>query len=121
VYTLTERGRAALEGWFREPVEPIPPRHELLLKLFLGAHAPAGALHEQMGTYRERRARDLATLESVSRRLSVEARSDPEFPYWAMTVSAGIHAARAAVAWCDEVLESLEEGRAAKVNAETAS
>lgn len=108
-YQLTERGWVELEGWFHEPIEPIPPRNELLLKLFLGASAPEGALREQVRAYRNKRAGDLELLESIASRL-VDAGSAPERPWWAMTVSAGIHAAGAAVAWCDEVLAALEEG-----------
>src|ERR1700722_14027305 len=38
VYSLTEDGRARLRDWLKLPVVAEVPRHELLLKLFFGAH-----------------------------------------------------------------------------------
>lgn len=106
-YALTVAGRRELERWFTEPVAPVPPRNELLLRVFLGAMAPAGAVAAQVAAYRERRLSEMKRLESVAAELERAARADPEFVWWRMTLSAGIHAARSAVAWCDEVLPDL--------------
>ncbi len=106
-YALTAAGRRALERWFTEPVAPVPPRNELLLRVFLGAMAPAGAVAEQVAAYRGRRLSELARLETIAADLEREARADPEFVWWRMTLNAGIHAAQSAVAWCDAVLPEL--------------
>lgn len=106
-YALTEAGRSALRQWFLEPMLPLPPRNELLLRIFLGHSAPPGALAQHVAAYRAQRAEDLRTLERIAKQLAAEARDQPDYPQWDMTLRAGIIAARAAVAWCDETLPRL--------------
>jgi DNA-binding PadR family transcriptional regulator len=107
-YEITADGLAALEAWFWEPAEPVPPRNDLLLKVFLGRRAPPGALAEHVAAYRAQRAQDLAMLMEISRLLAKEAADSPDYPHWDMTLRAGIHAAKAALSWCDETLSRLD-------------
>lgn len=108
-YSLTRDGRDALEAWLAEPPEPQPPRNELLLKLFLGRHADPGDLIRHVREYRDRRRAELEELEGIAARLEEDATAAPDYPYWRITVSAGIRSARAAVDWSDEALEILGE------------
>ena len=103
-YELTAEGRAALHAWFWEPAQPVPPRNELLLKIFLGRMAPPGALVNHIAAYRAQRDQDVRMLEGISKLLAAEASESPDYPFWSMTLRAGIVAARAAVTWCDETL-----------------
>lgn len=109
-YSLTEAGRTALQQWFWEPLQPLPPRNELLLRIFLGRSAPPGALAQHVAAYRAQRADDLRTLEYIAKQLAAEAAGDPEYPQWEMTLRAGILASRAALTWCDETLPKLSTG-----------
>ena len=104
VYAITEDGVAELRQWLAEPIEPAPPRLEILLKLLFGAQTTPAVLIEHVVKYRRARERALATLERVSESLAGRARKDV---YLRLTLSAGIHAARAAVAWSDEALQAL--------------
>ena len=103
VYAITAEGRQELEYWLREPVVPSPPRLEILLKLYFGAHATPEVLTGHIEAYREGRARQLATLQAVHDMLGARPSTD-DTRYLRMTVRAGVHSARAALAWCDEVL-----------------
>ena len=103
VYAITEEGRQQLDRWLREPVVVTPPRLEILLKTYFGAHVEPSVLTAHFETYRAERARQLLLLESVHAMLSDAATSE-DVRYLRMTVRAGVLAARAALAWCDEVL-----------------
>lgn len=108
VYSLTSDGRAALEGWFREPIEPSPPRNELLLRIFLGRLAEPEDLVRSVSEYRDRRREHLERFRDIARTLEAEAAEDPDLTFWLLTLDAGVRAAEAAVAWADDALERLE-------------
>lgn len=108
LYAITDTGREELERWLREPVVPTPPRLEILLKTYFGAHTDPAVVAGHVRAYRVERERQLETLESVHTML--EAAPDGEHRYLRMTVRAGILAARAALSWCDEVLSELHPG-----------
>jgi DNA-binding PadR family transcriptional regulator len=105
VYRITEAGRKALDAWLREPVVAAPPRLEILLKVYFGAHAAPGVLARHVAAYRAERARQLAVLERVLAELRSANGDDAR--HLRLTISAGVHAARAALAWCDESLIEL--------------
>ncbi len=106
VYAITDAGRQQLDSWLREPVVPTPPRLEILLKIHFGAHTRPEVLIGHIEAYRAQRSRQLAMLESVHAMLS-ETQEPEDSRYLQMTVRAGVLAARAALAWCDEVLAEL--------------
>ena len=109
VYALTEEGRAELSDWFEQPIRPTPPRQELLLKVFLGRHAPPGVLARQVAQYRSQRAADLARFEQIHGRIQAESELRPDATFVLITLRAGIHAARAALDWADETLPLLND------------
>jgi DNA-binding PadR family transcriptional regulator len=114
VYHITEDGLAELRRWLAEPIEPTPPRLEILLKLFFGSHTEPHVLIGHVATYRLARERALVMLERIAASPRVHG-SDPRSVYLRLTLSSGIHAARAAVAWCDETLQILH-GLAARAS-----
>jgi DNA-binding PadR family transcriptional regulator len=107
LHSLTAAGRARLVELMREPPVSAPPRNGMLLRLFFGSVLGAAACHDLVT---EARAQAVAMLEylAAARR---ETESDPvglpQRPYWLMTISAGEHSARAAIAWADETLATL--------------
>ncbi len=103
LYAITDEGRQQLDSWLREPVVATPPRLEILLKTYFGAHLEPAVLTAHIETYRAERARQIAMLESVHAMLS-EAATAEDARYLRLTVRARVLAARAALAWCDEVL-----------------
>lgn len=119
IYAITEDGLAELRQWLAEPIEPAPPRLEILLKLLFGAQTSTPVLVDHVVKYKRTRERSLASLERIAASLEALPRRDA---FLEMTVSAGIHAARAAVAWSDETLARLQQmdGRSALVAADSA-
>ncbi len=106
VYAITEEGLAELRAWLADPIEPSPPRLEILLKIFFGAHTSPETLIGHVTHYRSLRQSALDTLENVAKVVEKDRRR--RGVYFSLTVSSGIHAARAAIAWCDETLTRLQ-------------
>jgi PadR family transcriptional regulator AphA len=104
VYAITEDGLAELRRWLVEPIEPSPPRLEILLKLYFGAHTAPSVLIDHVVKYKRARQYALGALEGAAASLPAD---DADNSYLKLTLSAGLHSARAAVAWSDEALAIL--------------
>ena len=106
-YALTAAGRERLRALLATPVEPVPPRNPMLLRLFFGHELGAQASAELVRGHRDR-AR--AALDSLTvARAEVETEPDSEHRRYALLViSAGEHSARAALAWAAQALAELE-------------
>ena len=105
VYAITEDGLSELRHWLVEPVEPSPARLEILLKLYFGAHTAPSVLIDHLVKYKRAREQTLAALERAAQSLPADSTDDV---YLELTLSAGLHSARAAIAWSDEALAILQ-------------
>jgi DNA-binding PadR family transcriptional regulator len=106
-YALTPDGRRHLVELMREPPVRTPPRNGMLLRLFFGDVLGAHACRELVAEYRVIAEQQLTELAAA--RATVEADGTaPQQPYQLMTISAGEHTARAAIAWADETLAALD-------------
>ncbi|MEV7010093.1 PadR family transcriptional regulator [Streptosporangium sp. NPDC051022] len=106
-FAITADGEARLKELLGEPVQRTPPRNGLLLRLFFGRFLGSDtcrALLEQARCDAEQR---LATLESLHTAIAAEDTAEQR-SYSLITVSAGEHSARAAIAWADEALAMLD-------------
>lgn len=109
VYALTPSGREELARWLATPTKHEGFRSELLLKLFLGAHAGGEANVRHVEEF-QRRQRALLERYTAVRR-SLRGSSHPDHPYWLITLSFGEHRCRALLQWCDETLRTLRRLR----------
>jgi PadR family transcriptional regulator, regulatory protein AphA len=108
VYSITGDGRRSLEDAFVEPPAPPLPRNELLLRIFMGRHAPEGLLLRDVRDYRLRVERTLSGLRSIETRLGAEAPARVDRAYWGLTLRYGVAVFEAIAAWCDEAEAQLE-------------
>lgn len=106
-YRLTAAGRRRLVALLHEPIAPAPPRNGTLLRLFFGGLLGEDACAEILREARDRGEQQLAMLEAIRAEVEPETASDPDARYRLMTVLAGIHSARAQIAWADESLALL--------------
>ncbi len=104
VYALTGAGHARLRELLSAPDEPTPPRNGLLLRLFFGHVLGAEVVGELVRAHRDRAVEQLDALRAA--RAEIDP-ADEHAPFALLTVSAGEHSARAAIAWADESLEAL--------------
>jgi DNA-binding PadR family transcriptional regulator len=112
VYALTPAGTARLLELLSEPVQDSPPRNGLLLRLFFGRTLGHERCRELLRDARETATRKLAEFEELESRLAAEEGDQPDWPFMRVTIRAGLHNARAAIAWADESLTALDEGHA---------
>ncbi len=111
-FRLTDAGRVRLRERLLEPVDPVPARNGVLLRVFFGRTLGPQACRRVVD---EAAAEAEATLAVLTRiRAEVEAEPDTaDRPYVMLTVSAGETAARARLAWVEEaraVLDGLDRG-----------
>jgi PadR family transcriptional regulator, regulatory protein AphA len=109
VYALTRTGRRELQEWLTRKPQMQPFRNELLLKLFFGRLAPREACQEHLRHFRQRQEDFLRTYRQVEGWLHTEHERHPDLPFWLMTLTYGVHQARALRDWCDETLAALEK------------
>jgi len=107
-YTLTDSGRAALVAFLSEPLEPTRPRDELLLRLFFGRHLGPHACAALVTEARDAAHQRLNSFAAIRAEIETETGYEADRDYWKLTLSAGEHAAHAAIAWAEETLASLE-------------
>jgi DNA-binding PadR family transcriptional regulator len=104
VYRITAKGRAALTTWIEEtPAAPTPDRNPLLLKIFLGEHASAEVLLEQV---RARRA-EMEQLKIELAAIDERARGGTHDFFPQLTREYGRRYAEAIIGWADDVERKL--------------
>jgi len=118
IYSLTPQGEEALQNWLRSPVETLPWRIEILLRLFFGRQAPVAESIKQVEIYQRHKQKELAKLQEIERQLREERESDPDQPYYLLTVDYGKMVVQACLVWCEQSLARLramdQQGQSAK-------
>lgn len=109
VFTITESGTARLRELLSEPVQAVPPRSGLLLRLFFGRTLGTQACRALIMAARVDAERQLTEYAAVNRELSAEEQHAQDHPFWLLTVSAGQHAATATIEWTTEALGVLDD------------
>ena len=107
VYVLTPQGHEHLQTWFAMPIEPVPPRDELLLKLSLGPLAKPGDLIRQIEDYRDAQQARLADLNALAEVAGAEEAHNPRLAFWLLTVDQSRAVLTARVAWAERTLSGL--------------
>jgi DNA-binding PadR family transcriptional regulator len=107
-FSITRSGRARLKELLSQPVQSVPPRNGLLLRLFFGRQIGPEACRPLVLEARADAERRLGQFEAIRRELAQAQENVEDRPYWLLTLAAGEHAARAAIAWTDEALVTLD-------------
>jgi DNA-binding PadR family transcriptional regulator len=107
-FAITPSGRARLRELLQQPVQTVPPRNGLLLRLFFGRVLGPRACRALVRDARARAERSLAEYAAIRREVELDEEHEQDRPYWLLTVTAGEHGARATIAWADEALTALE-------------
>jgi PadR family transcriptional regulator, regulatory protein AphA len=107
LYRVTKEGERALTEWLdRGPLEPVPEKNPILLKLFLGASADPEALVEQVAERRQAAVRLRHELDEIERSVSSRSADEDFFP--SLTRRWGYVYADAFEAWAVEVERAIE-------------
>lgn len=111
VYSLTDRGREALDEWIAQPVEPPSViKEELLVKLFALGDADADCLYEQVQQRRAFHQDRLGWYESVMAEHypNPAALSERQRGRY-LGLRMGILSEQTTLTWCEEALEVLDD------------
>jgi DNA-binding PadR family transcriptional regulator len=108
-FAITTSGTARLQQLLAQPIQPVPPRNGLMLRLFFGRHLGPEACRSLLLEAKADAERRLAEYEAIRKQLLEDQDHAEDRRYWLMTVSAGEHTARAATAWADQSLTALDE------------
>ena len=109
VYRITSKGRQSLKKWLEEPIHIPKIRHELLLKLFFGLQSDVAVNVKHVAEYKEKCLLYLEELKQVKVALVQNQKGNPASKYWLITISNGLYAIKAEIAWCDETLTILSK------------
>jgi Virulence activator alpha C-term len=108
-FSITASGRARLKNLLAQPIQPQPPRNGLMLRLFFGRQLGPEACRSLLLEARAEAERRLAGYEVIRKELQEEQEHTEDRPYWLLTLSAGEHTARAAIAWAEESLAAMDQ------------
>jgi DNA-binding PadR family transcriptional regulator len=114
VFAITNTGRAHLLDLLLEPPQESPPRNGLLLRLFFGRILGPARCRDLLRDARATAERHLTEYEQLLDHLAATEGHKTDWPYMRITILAGIHHTRAAVAWAEAALADLdtaEEGQ----------
>lgn len=107
-FAITPSGVARLKELLGEPIQQVPPRNGLMLRLFFGRHLGPDACRSLVLGARAEAERRLVQFEAI-RHEPAQEETAGDRPYWLLTVSAGEHSARAVIGWADEALAALDD------------
>lgn len=107
-FAITPSGAARLKELLGEPIQQVPPRNGLMLRLFFGRQLGPQACRSLVLDAKAEAERRLAQFAAI-RQEPPDEKTAADRPYWLLTVSAGEHSARAAIAWANEALAALDE------------
>ena len=108
LFAITKPGLAALKLLLAEPIQQSPQRNGLMLRVFFGRQLgkrSCRALIEQAG--RDAQA-ELARFAQLRALITSDDQYAKDRPYWLLTVAAGEHGARAALAWSKEATRTID-------------
>ncbi|MBX3098952.1 MAG: PadR family transcriptional regulator [Salinibacterium sp.] len=115
LYSLTHAGRLRMISLLEQPDSPTPRRDGFMLRLFFGRSLGPDACRALVEQARDRARQQLAVYEALHAQVESETDYLQHQPYWLITISAGEHTTRAAIAWADETLAKLDSDRDAYV------
>ena len=107
ILSLTPKGRRVVMAWLKSTEADDQLYSELLVKVFFANHVDDP---EGLRTMLERRREESEAMLHDYEKFLPMLEAATENPYPAMTLSYGIHAYRAEIAWIDETLAKLSSG-----------
>ena len=92
-----------------QPIQAEPPRNGLMLRLFFGRQLGPDACRSLVEGAKADAERRLEEFQAIRDEIERDDAHAKDRPYWLLTVAAGEHGARAAIAWADEALEAMDQ------------
>lgn len=110
LYSVTDLGEQQLKEWIAQPGEPTPVKDDLLVKIFAGYVASKETILTELEQHQKAHLEKLSTYENLEQHYFQNPQELPEpqqFQY--LTLLNGISYERHWLAWCDRVIQSLNQ------------
>lgn len=110
LYSVTQLGKETLALWIAEPCEVAPVKDELLVKVFVGSLVPVAVLKQEIERHRQRHQNKLTAYRQTEAdyfQHCDDASYASKLQY--LVLRRGIAYETDWIAWCDEVLQFLNE------------
>ncbi len=107
-YAITPAGTGHLRDLLSQPIQAMPARNGLLLRLFFGRTLGVESCRALVAQARADAQQRLVQFDNLTAQIAGEPQYADDAPYWQLTISAGRHSAHAAIAWADECLAALD-------------
>ncbi|MEV6929047.1 PadR family transcriptional regulator [Dactylosporangium sp. NPDC051485] len=108
-FAVTPDGARRLRELLGQPIQEVPPRNGLMLRLFFGRTLGVDACRELIAATRADAERRLREMDRLAAEVAGEPQYSADAPFWRLTIAAGRHTAEAAIAWADESLAALDD------------
>ena len=108
IYSLTDKGREALNEWYARPPETFELRDEALLKIFFGDAFDSELVEQHIDARRRHSEEMLARFREIEPRVKDYAPEDPH-PY--AVLRCGIEMHELVLAWCERSKHELIEAK----------
>ncbi|TDC43878.1 PadR family transcriptional regulator [Micromonospora sp. KC213] len=107
-YALTASGARRLRELLAQPIQAVPARNGLLLRLFFGRTLGVEACRALTANAKADAQQRLRQFDDLDAQIASEPQHADDAPFWQLTISAGRHHAHAVIAWADECLAALD-------------
>jgi DNA-binding PadR family transcriptional regulator len=107
-FAITPSGTRRLRELLGQPIQAVPARNGLLLRLFFGRTLGVEACRALVIQAKADAQQRLQQFDGLAAQVAGEPQYAADAPFWQLTISAGRHSAHAAIAWADECLAVLD-------------
>jgi DNA-binding PadR family transcriptional regulator len=107
-FAITASGTRRLRELLCQPIQAVPPRNGLLLRLFFGRTLGVEACRALITAAKADAEQRLREFDALALEVAGESEHAEDAVFWQLTISAGRHSAEAAIAWARESLQTLD-------------
>ena len=108
-FAITPSGTDHLRELLGRPVQDVPARNGLLLRLFFGRTLGVEACRALVTAAATEAQQRLRQFDELAAQVAGEPQHVDDAPFWQLTISAGHHSALATIAWAQESLAVLDD------------
>ncbi len=108
-YFITAKGKTALREWLQRPVGDIPvEKNDILLKVFFSRHQQRSDTITHLETYKQKLQERYQTYEAIEQMIA-SMDNEADAPYWLFTLDYGKRMTAAAVDWCSDTIQKIND------------
>ncbi|WP_406067734.1 PadR family transcriptional regulator [Micromonospora sp. NBC_01638] len=108
-FAITPSGTRRLRELLAQPIQAVPARNGLLLRLFFGRTLGVEVCRALIAEAEAEAQQRLLQFDELAVQIAGEPQYADDAPFWQLTISAGRHSAHAAIAWAQECLAALDD------------